>query len=96
MAHPSYTFLILYLAISICFIPSLEARKLLGMEIKVKDMVSSLEGSLVLSSFAKGKVPPSAPSQKGHLMIVNEKLFTMHFASIDRILRSVPSPGVGH
>ncbi|KAF5197197.1 hypothetical protein FRX31_013222 [Thalictrum thalictroides] len=94
MANPSYTFLVLYLALSsVCFIPSLHARKLLDM----KEMVSSLEDSLVLSSFAKGaKVPPSSPSQKGHSMIVNEKLFTMHFASIDRILRSVPSPGVGH
>ncbi|OVA16140.1 hypothetical protein BVC80_8927g22 [Macleaya cordata] len=67
---------------------------------------SSLRDSLVLNALPKGSVPPSAPSKKGHAMInINEKLFrtfattyttTPSPAHIDRILRSVPSPGVGH
>lgn len=60
------------------------------------EKVPSLEASLLLSALPKGYVPPSAPSKKGHEMIVNEKLFVLHLASIDRILKSVPSPGVGH
>ncbi|KAH8511690.1 hypothetical protein H0E87_009022 [Populus deltoides] len=52
--------------------------------------------SLVLSALPKGTVPSSSPSKKGHATLDNEQLFARHLASIDRILRSVPSPGVGH
>ncbi|KAF8413711.1 hypothetical protein HHK36_001703 [Tetracentron sinense] len=78
----------------ICFVPTLEARKLLSMETKKKAL--SLEDSLFLSALPKGTIPPSSPSKKGHAMIINEKLFALPLASIDRILRSVPSPGIGH
>ncbi|KAG5247093.1 precursor of CEP [Salix suchowensis] len=44
----------------------------------------------------KGTVPSSSPSKKGHATLDNEQLFARHLASIDRILRSVPSPGAGH
>ncbi|KAF8391204.1 hypothetical protein HHK36_023506 [Tetracentron sinense] len=71
-----------------------DARKLLSMEKNKK--FPSLEDSLVLSALPKGTIPPSSPSKKGHAMLVNEKLFTLHLARVDRILRSVPSPGVGH
>lgn len=57
---------------------------------------SSSQASLYLSSLPKGTVPASTPTKKGHSTIVNEKLFARHLAAIDRILRSVPSPGVGH
>ena len=53
--------------------------------------------SLVLSTLPKGKVPSSSsPSKKGHATLDNEQIFARHLASIDRILRSVPSPGVGN
>ncbi|KAF9683698.1 hypothetical protein SADUNF_Sadunf04G0041300 [Salix dunnii] len=52
--------------------------------------------SLFLSALPKGTVPSSSPSKKGHATLDNEKLFARHLASIDRILRSVPSPGAGH
>ncbi|KAJ6364352.1 hypothetical protein OIU76_029325 [Salix suchowensis] len=52
--------------------------------------------SLFLSALPKGTVPSSSPSKKGHATLDNEQLFARHLASIDRILRSVPSPGAGH
>ncbi|KAL5989794.1 hypothetical protein ACLOJK_010688 [Asimina triloba] len=57
---------------------------------------SSLDAGLFLSALPKGGVPPSSPSNKGHAVVVDEKLFTMHLTKMDRILTSVPSPGVGH
>lgn len=76
-------------------VPSLEARKLLDKE-KINDKFPSLFKSLVLSALPKGTVPSSSPSKRTHATLDDEKLFTRHLASIDRILRSVPSPGVGH
>ncbi|KVH89450.1 precursor of CEP14-like [Cynara cardunculus var. scolymus] len=52
--------------------------------------------SLYLTSLPKGTVPASAPSKKGHASTTDEKLITRHLITVDRILRSVPSPGVGH
>lgn len=49
-----------------------------------------------LSSLPKGKVPASTPSKKGHSLPIDEKLIARHLAAVDRVLRSVPSPGVGH
>ncbi|KAG5517073.1 hypothetical protein RHGRI_037727 [Rhododendron griersonianum] len=58
---------------------------------------SSKYAHLYLSVLPKGKLTPSsAPSKKGHAMIVAEKHAARHLAVVDRILRSVPSPGVGH
>ena len=57
--------------------------------------------SLVLSALPKGTTKrPSTPS-KGHsssttTTLGDEKLFARHLAALDRILWSVPSPGVGH
>ncbi|KAL1805699.1 hypothetical protein ACET3Z_028767 [Daucus carota] len=53
-------------------------------------------GSLYLASLPKGTVPNSAPSKQHHSLVVDEKLIARHLAALDRILRSVPSPGVGH
>lgn len=60
-----------------------------------KRRVSSF-ASLVLSALPKGKVPSSSPTKKGHATLDHEQIFARHLASIDRILRSVPSPGVGN
>ncbi|KAG5235091.1 precursor of CEP [Salix suchowensis] len=48
------------------------------------------------SALPKGRVTSSCPSKKGHATLDNEQIFARHLASIDRILRSVPSPGVGN
>ncbi|KAL8192151.1 hypothetical protein R6Q57_028013 [Mikania cordata] len=52
--------------------------------------------SLFQSVLPKGDVSASTPSKKGHSSITDEKLITRHLIAIDRILRSVPSPGDGH
>ncbi|KDO77911.1 hypothetical protein CISIN_1g047704mg [Citrus sinensis] len=76
-----------------------EARKLLNTE-KIDSSskkVSSLFANLVLSALPKGRVPASSPSRKTHgATLDHEKLFARHLAGIDRILQSVPSPGIGH
>lgn len=80
---------------------SCHARKL-GMinHPKERKTLSSYE-SLLLPGLPKGtNTPPSSPS-KSHsstttTTLNNEKLFARHLAAIDRILGSVPSPGVGH
>ncbi|XP_059295058.1 precursor of CEP14-like [Lycium ferocissimum] len=83
----SSIFLILVLVLA-SFSSSAEARKLLK--------VASLEDRLYLNALPKGNVPASTPSKKGHSYTTDEKLIARHLAAIDRILRSVPSPGVGH
>ncbi|KAK9268095.1 hypothetical protein L1049_010534 [Liquidambar formosana] len=86
--------LLLFLVISASVVPSMDARKLLTEN--NKKTPSSSEDSLFFSSLPKGTVPASTPSKKGHDTVVDEKLIARHLASLDRILRSVPSPGVGH
>ncbi|XVF27455.1 hypothetical protein REPUB_Repub14bG0107900 [Reevesia pubescens] len=87
---------LIFLVISVSFLPQMESRKLLKTGESNKK-VPSLFASLVLSALPKGTVPAaSAPSKKGHTTLDNEKLFARHLAGIDRILQSVPSPGAGH
>ncbi|XP_010242152.1 PREDICTED: uncharacterized protein LOC104586566 [Nelumbo nucifera] len=95
MARSVTASLVLFLVLFASFAPFLEARKLLKMESK-KKVPAALRDSLVLSALPKGAVPPSAPSDKGHSVIVDQKLFSMHLPKADRSLQSVPSPGVGH
>ncbi|CDO96856.1 unnamed protein product [Coffea canephora] len=74
-------------------------RKMLEVQELDKNMAPPqhpLDARLYLTSLPKGKVPASTPSKKGHSVTVDEKLVARHLAAIDRILRSVPSPGVGH
>ncbi|CAN4105646.1 unnamed protein product [Withania somnifera] len=73
---------------------STEARKLLNSH-EVKK-APSLMDRLYLNALPKGRVPASTPSKKGHSYTTDEKRIARHLAAIDRILRSVPSPGVGH
>lgn len=77
---------------------STEARKLLDKpdSSPKAEATSHADKSLYLSSLPKGTVPSSTPSKKGHAEITDEKLITRHLIAIDRILRSVPSPGAGH
>lgn len=78
----------------VIFVSSTQGRKLLNLNENVK--VPSTTDSLYLSALPKGTVPSSTPSKKGHAETIDEKLIARHLAAIDRILRSVPSPGVGH
>lgn len=86
----------------------MESRKLLRVQEMEKKMVPSeekteaataavvVDARLYLNALPKGKVPASTPSNKGHENIIDEKLIARHLVAVDRILRSVPSPGVGH
>ncbi|ESR62786.1 hypothetical protein CICLE_v10018148mg [Citrus x clementina] len=92
-------FAIIFFVVFASSVPSLEARKLLNTETidSSSKKVSSLFANLVLSALPKGRVPASSPSKKTHgAALDNEKLFARHLAGIDRILQSVPSPGIGH
>ncbi|KAK1351323.1 Precursor of CEP [Heracleum sosnowskyi] len=102
MTRSSFVF-ILYLVTLASFVTSIHARWLNDNmhEIKKQKLPQpppSARDSLFLSSLPKGStVPYSAPTKKGHSLIVDdEKLIARHLAAIDRILRSVPSPGVGN
>ncbi|KAG5029526.1 hypothetical protein AAZX31_05G150000 [Glycine max] len=96
MARPS-TLLLLLMLLLASFCSLLEARKLVLEKQQKKENPSSGRDSLFLSALPKGTVPPSSPSKKGHSMEVDEKLIARHLIAIDRVLlRSVPSPGVGH
>ncbi|CAI0475936.1 unnamed protein product [Linum tenue] len=92
--------ILLAVVVAATFVPNTEARKLLennrggGGDGAIS--VPSLFQSLLLSALPKGTVPASSPSKKGHSTLDNVERFQRHLAQIDRILRSVPSPGVGH
>lgn len=96
MARISAASLLFFLVVFAAFAACLEGRKLLDAKESKKRSVASLGDSLILSALPKGKVPSSTPTKKGHGMVVDEKLVARHLVSIDRSLRSVPSPGVGH
>ncbi|XAR59268.1 hypothetical protein NMG60_11015012 [Bertholletia excelsa] len=66
------------------------------LDINKMSTVTSTDGSLFLTALSKGTIPPFSPSNKVQSTFTDEKLAALHLATIDRILRSVPSPGVGH
>ncbi|KAJ4843935.1 hypothetical protein Tsubulata_017577 [Turnera subulata] len=99
--------LIIFLVLSATFVANTEGRKLLMSDTTTSTMTTTPEGTkkttisssfadLFLNALPKGTVPSSTPSKKTHATLDNEELFKRHLASIDRILRSVPSPGAGH
>lgn len=65
---------------------------------KVESTKSPLSGeeSLYRAALPKGKVASSAPSRRGNADVYDEEFIARHLTAVDRILRSVPSPGVGH
>ncbi|XP_015065205.1 precursor of CEP14 [Solanum pennellii] len=93
LSRISTSILLMFVLILASFSSSMEARKLLNSHEAKK--VSNLK-SLYLNALPKGRVPASTPSKKGHSYTTDEKLIARHLAAVDRILRSVPSPGVGH
>ncbi|CAI0560843.1 unnamed protein product [Linum tenue] len=98
MARASGIVLILLVVISASFFSNTEARKLLstsggdggGGAISVRALLQSL----LLRALPKG----TSPSKKGQSTktLDNVERFQRHIARMDRILGSVPSPGVGH
>ncbi|OIS98300.1 hypothetical protein A4A49_60877 [Nicotiana attenuata] len=78
----SNTFLFIFILIFVSFTSSTKARNLLNMH-ELKN-ISSLKDRLYLTALPKATIPTSTPSKKGHSETIN------------RILRSVPSPGLGH
>ncbi|CAA7402386.1 unnamed protein product [Spirodela intermedia] len=72
---------------------STQARKLLG---SPRGDFSSLEGAKVFSALLRASVPPSSPSHGGNVVVVGGRLLADRTSSVDRMLGSVPSPGVGH
>lgn len=88
MASNRRVTLILFISL-LLIAPSLQARKLWS-EPKVK--VSPLEAGFVLDALPKGTSPPSSPSNGDH-KTVNPGTSK---GDTQRLLGSVPSPGIGH
>ncbi|KAG6382312.1 hypothetical protein SASPL_158023 [Salvia splendens] len=64
-------------------------------------LVSSTQGRKLLMKVENSNIPPhredTAAAEKVEASATfDEKLIARHLAALDRILRSVPSPGVGH
>ena len=76
----------LFFILFISFAPSLRARKLLG---EAEETVRPMEAGLVLNILPRGSTPPSAPSQGGNGAGTAR-------INTERVLGSVPSPGIGH
>ncbi|GFQ06984.1 hypothetical protein PHJA_002842500 [Phtheirospermum japonicum] len=88
--------MIMWLIMCLTLVPSINGRTLSMKELQHKKNVPSPADSLYMAALPKGTVPASTPSKKGHAATTDQKLIARHLAAIDRILRSVPSPGVGH
>ncbi|KAL6542766.1 hypothetical protein OROHE_010286 [Orobanche hederae] len=88
--------LLVFLLMSSMLASSSQGRKLL-MNVQHSTATPMLFDRLYLVALPKGKVPPSAPGQKGHAATIDVKLISRHLRAVDRILfRSVPSPGDGN
>ncbi|KAL3617010.1 hypothetical protein CASFOL_039404 [Castilleja foliolosa] len=92
--------IIMWLIMYFTIVPSIDGRKLSMKEFQnKKDVQSPATDRLYMAALPKGTVPGSAPSKKGHAATTDQKLIVRqdrHLAAIDRLLRSVPSPGAGH
>uniref|UniRef100_A0A803MYY3 Uncharacterized protein n=1 Tax=Chenopodium quinoa TaxID=63459 RepID=A0A803MYY3_CHEQI len=80
------------------FTPHIEATRMM---FKETQKIPYFEGSLLKNALPKGIILHSAPSDKGNeqVMLSNMKKLFMtryHPSNRDRVLQSVPSPGVGH
>ncbi|CAN8290853.1 unnamed protein product [Cochlearia groenlandica] len=98
-------FLVIIFAVMVLSSPSpATSRKLLEIKkqenLKVreeeKSHVPHVTKSTTLAALPKGKIPSSTPSKKVHATVSAVKLRSRKLSSVDRFLRSVPSPGVGH
>ncbi|KAG9129554.1 hypothetical protein Leryth_023901 [Lithospermum erythrorhizon] len=85
----------MFLIIFVTLVSTIDARKLLEVDQQIKkEQVLSPDNKQPPTD----RVFPSAPSKGSHTVVVtlNEDVIYRHLAAIDRILRSVPSPGVGN
>ncbi|XP_051135918.1 precursor of CEP14-like [Andrographis paniculata] len=95
---PKFALLLIFLAALSAVVLPANGRKLLtnGVAAAPENTAPAFDAKLYLTALPKGRVPASTPSKKTHGVPVDEKLAARHLAAVDRILRSVPSPGVGH
>ena len=79
----------------VSFIPSFEARKVMRAE---KGDALILEDSSTQKLLPKDYSSnlPVLPFEEDHAVATNVKLFTRNFVETDRLLQSVPSPGIGN
>ncbi|KAJ0045908.1 hypothetical protein Pint_04779 [Pistacia integerrima] len=82
-----------FLLVAIFYTSSLESRKVLSME--KMNGPSDLVESLVPNALQKGSATFS-PSGESYKVTRNEGIINRHIARDDRILKSVPSPGIGN
>lgn len=82
-----------FLLVAIFYTSSLEGRKVLSMD-KMNVPLDVVENS-VPPGLQKGSAMFS-PSGESYKVAINEGLITLHIARDDRILKSVPSPGIGN
>ncbi|XP_052183386.1 precursor of CEP14-like [Diospyros lotus] len=95
MARSNLVFFIFCAVIFASLVSHSHGRKLVAMQ-DGGERVPPPVGSLFLGALPKGTIPSSSPSKKGHAAVIDEELIARHLASVDRILQSVPSPGIGH
>lgn len=96
MGRKNLEIFFVFLIILASVVSSTQGRKLFNAKYNTAKKTPSLDESLYLNILPKGTVPPSTPSNKGHSVPIDEKLVKRHLGVVDRILGSVPSPGVGH
>ncbi|KAI4371001.1 hypothetical protein MLD38_019282 [Melastoma candidum] len=92
----TFVAVLLILIVSASLATCVQGRKVLETSREETSVSSSVDPRLFLDALPKGRIPVSSPSRKGYEATINEELIARHLASLDRILRSVPSPGVGH
>ncbi|GAB4831459.1 hypothetical protein Ancab_005476 [Ancistrocladus abbreviatus] len=90
----SSAMLLMFLVTSACLMASTTARKLLLATEGMSNNPNTSGKGLFLSALWKGTTPSSSPSRKVHATVVEDLKFIQRHH--ERILQSVPSPGVGH
>lgn len=95
MGRKNQVFL-LFLTILASVVSSTHGRKLLNVQHNTTRETLFLDESYYLNALPNGTMPPSTPSKNGNSETVDEKLVQCNLVAVDGILKSVPSPGVGH
>lgn len=80
----------------ISYTPSFEARKVMREEKRDALHLEDSSTQILLPKDQYSSVLPPFPQEKGHAVATNVKLLTSTAVEIDRLLQSVPSPGIGN